>query len=134
MPILHHEFIYACFHPHPQMEDCVIALEKNYYPRGSELYQLVGDGTSYYDIIKKQLEGLNDPDKIRKIAQLAGLEKDLLTIVTEEDMNTNNNAGNNSFVKEGSLMDVADNSFNNKVQLSQRPITDEDIQLEAKNL
>ena len=73
MPILHHEFLYSCFHP--TMDDCVIALEKNYYPSDSELYRLVKEGGSYYEKLMKQLDGLSDPDKIRRIAQLAGVDK-----------------------------------------------------------
>jgi hypothetical protein len=46
MPILHHEFIYACFHP--LIPDTIIALEKNYYPLESELYSLANSEKSFY--------------------------------------------------------------------------------------
>ncbi len=46
MPILHHEFLYACFHP--TIDDCVIALEKNYYPNDSVLYSLVPEQSSFF--------------------------------------------------------------------------------------
>lgn len=58
MPILHHEFVYACFHP--TMDDCLIALEKNYYPNDSELYQLVKEEGSFYSKLIKHLEGMKD--------------------------------------------------------------------------
>ena len=82
MAIIHHEFLYACFHL--TMEDCVIALEKNYYPVDSELFKLTHEGGSYYENLMKHIEQIDDHSKIMRIAELAGVDKKVLTIVTEE--------------------------------------------------
>ena len=85
MAILHHEFVYACFHP--TMDDCLIALEKNYYPNDSELFQLVQEEGSFSAKLIKHLEGLKDIQKLKKLSQLLGIDKKLLTVISEEDIN-----------------------------------------------
>ena len=97
MAILHHEFVYACFHP--SMDDCVIALEKNYYPNDSVLYTLHPEEGSFYSKLFKHLEGLRDLEKLKKLSQLLGLDKKLLTVVSEENekrKDEENKDGNNS--------------------------------------
>ena len=67
------------------MDDCVIALEKNYYPNDSVLYSLHQEEGSFYSKLFKHLEGMKDLDKLKKLSNLLGIDKKILTMVTEEN-------------------------------------------------
>ena len=68
MPVLHHEFVYACFHP--TMEDTVIALERNFYPPDSELYALEKEEGRFYTKLLKHLDGLKMSEKLKKLQRM----------------------------------------------------------------
>jgi hypothetical protein len=72
MPILHHEFLYACFHP--LIPDTIIALEKNYYPLDSELISLTTTNESFYAKLIRKIENLKDIDRLKRFSELIGVE------------------------------------------------------------